>query len=78
MDFQGTKPLAHVQKPIHELRKEAGSLINEQFGLHAASLFLGHSDTRITAAHYVDKKKRISISLGKLLPQENFILAEKI
>ena len=44
---------------IHELRKEIGSLINNDHGIYAASRFLRHADIRITAASYLDKKKRI-------------------
>ena len=47
------------KRPIHELRKEIGSLIADEHGIYAASRFLRHADIRITAAHYLDKKKRI-------------------
>ena len=73
LEIDGGKPLAQVQKPIHELRKEAGSLINERHGLLAASRFLRHSDTRITAAHYVDQKQRVSTGLGELLGPRNLV-----
>lgn len=71
LEIDGETPLAKVQKPIHELRKEAGSLINERFGIHAASVFLRHSDTRITAAHYLDGKRGITTGLGSLLSGGN-------
>lgn len=48
--------------PIHELRKEVGSLIASEHGIFEASRFLRHSDIRITAAIYVDKKKRVTPS----------------
>jgi len=67
LEIDGERPLKDVQKPIHELRKEAGSLINERFGIHAASVFLRHSDTRITAAHYLDGGRGITTGLGSLL-----------
>lgn len=47
------------KRPIHEMRKEVGSLIADEHGIYAASRFLRHADIRITAAHYLDKKKRI-------------------
>ena len=47
------------KRPIHELRKEVGSLIADEHGIYAASRFLRHADIRITAASYLDKKKRI-------------------
>ncbi|SHJ09665.1 Phage integrase family protein [Rubritalea squalenifaciens DSM 18772] len=48
-----------AKKPIHELRKEVGSVIAAEHGIHAASLFLRHSNIQITSSYYVDKKKRI-------------------
>ncbi len=51
------------QKAIHALRKESGSLIASNFGIEAARQHLGHRDIRTTSAHYVDKKKRVEISL---------------
>lgn len=47
------------KRPIHELRKEIGSLIADEHGIYAASRFMRHADIRITAASYLDKKKRI-------------------
>ena len=46
-------------KPLHELRKESGSVVASRHGIFEASRFLRHSDIRITATHYLDKKKRI-------------------
>jgi integrase len=51
-------------KAIHALRKESGSLIASAFGIEAARQHLGHRDIRTTSAHYVDKKKRIEVSLA--------------
>jgi integrase len=51
------------QKAIHALRKESGSLIASAFGIEAARQHLGHRDIRTTSAHYVEKKKRIEITL---------------
>lgn len=48
-----------AKKPIHELRKEVGSIIADEHGIHAASRFLRHSNIQITASYYVDKKSRI-------------------
>ena len=55
------------QKPIHTLRKEAGSVVCQNRGLFAASRFLRHADIHITAQHYVDKKDRVTVGLGGLL-----------
>ena len=51
------------RKAIHALRKESGSLIASTFGIEAARQHLGHRDIRTTSAHYVDKKRRVEISL---------------
>ena len=57
-----------ARKPLHELRKEAGSMVAKLQGLFAAQTFLRHSTPQITAAYYVSKKERFSTGLGKLLP----------
>jgi hypothetical protein len=62
-----------AQKALHELRKEAGALVARTAGIYAASRLLRHSDIRITADFYADKKQRISTGLGSLLPAENVI-----
>ena len=64
LEFDGEKPLEKVQKPIHELRKEAGSLVNSRHGIHAASLFLRHSSIKLTSEHYVDQRMAFSTGLG--------------
>jgi integrase len=60
------------QTPIHTLRKEFGSLVAQQFGVHSASLALRHAGIAITSKHYVGKKARTVVGLGHLL-QENVI-----
>ena len=55
------------RKPLHTLRKEAGSLVNQKHGLYAASHFLRHADIQVTSAHYVDNKEIITSGLGSLL-----------
>ncbi len=47
------------KKPLHELRKEVGSIIARDFGIFEASRFLRHRDIRVTASIYVDKKQRV-------------------
>ncbi len=47
-------------RPIHELRKEVGSIIANEQGIFAASRYLRHSDIRITSSIYADKKKKIT------------------
>lgn len=55
------------RKPLHALRKEAGSLVNKHHGLYAASRFLRHADIQVTSAHYVDSKEAITSGLGGLI-----------
>lgn len=57
-------------KPLHVLRKEAGSLICGTMGLYAASRFLRHGDVRVTAEHYLDKKSQVTVGMGSLLRKE--------
>jgi integrase len=62
-----------AQKALHELRKEAGALVAKSAGIYAASRLLRHSDIRVTADYYADKKGRISTGLAGLLPADNVI-----
>ena len=54
-------------KPLHELRKEFGSQLCEQSGIYTASMMLRHTDIAITAAHYLDRKERVTFGMGDLL-----------
>jgi integrase len=54
-------------KPIHVLRKEFGSRINENGDIHAASMALRHADIGITAQFYADGRKRVTTDFGRLL-----------
>jgi integrase len=60
---QGVK----AQKPIHSLRQEAISRINEVYGIHAASSFARHSDIRITSQVYVENRKKTVIDTSEFL-----------
>jgi integrase len=57
------------QKPIHTLRKEAGTiLIRQGKGIEFVSKYLRHSDIAITLKYYADlTQNRTSIDLGSLL-----------
>jgi integrase len=59
-----------VVRPLHTLRKEFGSLINREHGIHAASRALRHSSIGITAEIYVDSRVRTTSGLGYLLGSE--------
>jgi integrase len=70
-DDQNQTPLAGVRKPLHELRKEAGAVIVQQFGIYAASKFLRHSNIATTARFYADDTRSITTGLGALIRPEN-------
>ena len=55
------------RNPLHTLRKEFGSLINQKFGIYAASAALRHSNISITREAYVDKKQRTALDIGELM-----------
>ena len=48
---------------IHELRKEYGSQICQEFGIYAASTALGHGNIATTAASYLDKKGKVFVEI---------------
>lgn len=66
-EANGVKPLADTQKPIHELRKEAGSVVMRNGDIYKASLFLRHSDIQTTVRHYADTRSKTTVGLGSLL-----------
>src|SRR4030095_8779964 len=55
------------KKPLHVLRKEFGSIINQKHGLYAASAALRHRNISTTAGHYIAHKSRIMFDFGDLL-----------
>ncbi len=57
----------NAPKPLHELRKEFGSQLCAKYGIHAASRMLRHTDISLTAAHYTDQTRRVTIGVGNLL-----------
>jgi integrase len=61
------------QKPIHELRKEIGSLMNDQFGIYSASRFLRHGSVAVTEASYIDKKDKTTVDVGAWLGEGEVI-----
>ena len=54
---------ASAERPLHDLRKEFGSVINEQAGAIAAMELLGHSDLKTTSSIYVENRKRVTVPL---------------
>jgi integrase len=70
---QGVKA-AH---PLHEMRKEFGSLVNALHGIHAASRALRHADISVTNLFYTDARKRATVELGYLLEEPEKIVQIK-
>ncbi len=57
----------NTKAPLHTLRKEFGSLVNQKHGIHAARLALRHANIAVTTLHYVDSRPRATLGLGGLL-----------
>ncbi len=53
--------------PLHTLRKEFGSIICAQAGIHAASRLLRHANISMTAAVYTDHRTNVTAGLGNSL-----------
>lgn len=51
-------------QPYHTLRKEFGSAVNAQGGLHATMEMLGHSDISVASSTYVVTRQRITVGFG--------------
>jgi integrase len=56
-----------AQKPIHELRKEFGSLYATHHGIYVASTLLRHAKVSTTEAFYADLKDKPVLPIGKML-----------
>jgi len=55
------------EKPLHTLRKEAGSIVATESDIQAASQFLRHRSIAVTSAYYAHNKNRNTVRIGKLL-----------
>ena len=62
-----------ARKPLHELRKELGSLVTAEHGIYAASRVLRHSTVATTAGHYADLKVRPTVAIGSWLKPTNVV-----
>ena len=60
--------------PLHSLRKEFGSWINDQHGILAASEQLRHGGIAVTARHYLENRRPSVLGLGHLLKGERTII----
>ena len=50
-------------QPLHSLRKEFGSMVNQRGGIVAAMEMLGHSNISTTAGIYVEHRKTVTVGL---------------
>ncbi len=50
-----------ADKPLHELRKEFGSIIAAQADLFTASRLLGHSNLDVTQRYYAEQRQRVTV-----------------
>jgi site-specific recombinase XerC len=60
--------------PLHCLRKEFGSQIDARYGLTAAQEQLRHANIGVTAAHYVENKRRSVLGFGHLLSSSERVI----
>ena len=51
------------RQPLHSLRKEFGSMVNQRGGIVAAMEMLGHSNISTTAGIYVEHRKTVTVGL---------------
>lgn len=58
-----------AQKPIHTLRKECGSLVNERFGILAAKNILRQANIEVTVTYYATERRKLDTGLESLLPR---------
>ena len=56
-----------TQKPLHTLRKEAGSLVATEADIQAAKQFLRHKSIAVTSAYYAQNKAAHTVKVGDLL-----------
>ncbi len=56
-----------ANKPIHDLRKEFGSIICASADIHTASRQLRHASIAVTAAFYADSRRRVAPAIGDML-----------
>ena len=59
------------KKPLHTLRKEFGSLVNQATDIHTASRQLRHATIKMTAAVYTDHRRRpgAAVPIGAMLEE---------
>ncbi|WP_052066322.1 tyrosine-type recombinase/integrase [Rhodococcoides fascians] len=56
----------------HTLRKTVATLVKETYGVEAAQIQLGHANTRVTEAHYIQRvtlAPDMSDALNKFAPK---------
>ena len=63
-------------KPVHQLRKEFGSVVNAASDIHTASRQLRHASVAITSAYYADHRRRVFPAVGEMLNTKSAIKAK--
>ena len=61
------------ERPLHALRKEAGSDIVKRAGLNAGAAFLRHTSTTVTSMHYADYRITETPSFGDIEQPANVV-----
>jgi integrase len=56
-----------ARKPIHELRKEFGSMVNRKHGLSAVKICSGTAISGLPPPYYIDSRRKATSGLGGLL-----------
>lgn len=63
-----------ADKPLHELRKEFGSIIAAQADLFTASRMLGHSNLDVTQRFYAEQRQRVTVDpMAAIEPRTNVV-----
>ena len=60
-----------ADKPLHDLRKEFGSIVAAQSDIFSASRQLRHANIATTAAYYADHRKRSTVPISEMLKRAN-------
>lgn len=66
-----------ANKPMHDLRKEFGSIVCGIADIHTASRQLRHASIQTTAAFYADSRRRVAPSIGAMLAPQTIAKAGK-
>jgi integrase len=65
-------------KPIHDLRKLAGSMVHLAYGIEQARDFLGHQSVLTTSASYLSRTPKVMVSLPLLADEVSKAQADRM